>query len=122
MELECKLIEKHKVVQVGHNNKDKLGYVVKTKGNYPNDVYIETLNAQHIQFMQDTDIGAELIVHFDLRSRSWTSPKGEVKWFSSITAWKAEKNGNADGFASAPLSNNTPIEQPSDDSDTGLPF
>jgi hypothetical protein len=35
-----------------------------------------------------------MTVSFNLRGREWTSPKGEVKYFNSLEAWKIEK-GNA---------------------------
>lgn len=35
-------------------------------------------------------IGTRVKVHFNIRGRAWTSPSGEVKYFSSLDAWKVE--------------------------------
>ena len=35
-------------------------------------------------------IGTRVRVHFNLRGRAWNSPSGELKYFSSIDAWKIE--------------------------------
>lgn len=35
-------------------------------------------------------VGNQVKVHFNLRGRAWTSPSGEVKYFSSLDAWKVE--------------------------------
>ena len=36
--------------------------------------------------------GDEINVHFNLKGRKWTDPKGEVKYFNSLQAWKLEGN------------------------------
>lgn len=91
MEIEGKLTEKHPVVQVGANSKDKMTFVIKSKGTYPKDVYFETFNAGLISFIGDTNLETEILVQFDISSRTWTK-KGttEAKWFTSAMAWKAE--------------------------------
>jgi hypothetical protein len=35
-------------------------------------------------------IGNQVRVHFNLRGRAWTSPSGEVKYFTSLDAWRIE--------------------------------
>jgi hypothetical protein len=35
-------------------------------------------------------IGNQVRVHFNLKGRGWTSPSGEVKYFSSLDAWRIE--------------------------------
>jgi len=41
------------------------------------------------------NIGDEMTVSFNLRGREWTSPKGEVKYFNSLEAWRIEKGATA---------------------------
>jgi hypothetical protein len=54
---------------------------------------------QHISFQLTQDkcnlidaiaVGSEIKVHFNLRGREWTSPKGEVKYFNTLEAWRIE--------------------------------
>jgi len=59
---------------------------------------------QHISFQLTQDkcalldafnIGDEMTVSFNLRGREWTSPKGEIKYFNSLEAWRLEKGAGA---------------------------
>jgi hypothetical protein len=34
--------------------------------------------------------GERVRVHFNLKGRGWTSPSGEVKYFTSLDAWRIE--------------------------------
>ena len=46
-------------------------------------------------------IGTRVRVHFNIRGRAWSSPSGEVKYFSSLDAWKIEF---IDGVSEQPAS------------------
>lgn len=55
--------------------------------------------AQHISFQLTQDkcglidaiaVGSTIKVHYNLRGREWTSPKGEIKYFNTIEAWRIE--------------------------------
>jgi hypothetical protein len=35
-------------------------------------------------------VGEEITVSFNLKGREWTSPKGEVKYFNTLEAWKVQ--------------------------------
>ena len=57
---------------------------------------------QHISFQLTQDkcnlvdsigLGSEIKVHFNLRGREWTSPKGEIKYFNTLEAWRIETIG-----------------------------
>ncbi len=54
-------------------------------------------------------IGTRVRVHFNIRGRAWTSPKGELKYFSSLDAWKIEP---IDGVSEQPVADpqQAPIE------------
>lgn len=60
------------------------------------DNYPQTLIFQLIQdkceILDEYEEGEEVLVHFNLKGREWTSPKGETKWFNSLEAWRLEKN------------------------------
>lgn len=54
---------------------------------------------QHISFILTQDKcglldkyseGDEIKVHFNLRGREYTNPKGEVKYFNSLEAWRID--------------------------------
>ena len=65
---------------------------------------------QHISFQLTQDkcglidqykIGDEIKVHFNLRGREWTSPKGEIKYFNTLEAWRLEGGASAGATASS---------------------
>jgi hypothetical protein len=57
--------------------------------------------------------GQEVEVSFSLKGREWTSPQGQVKYFSTIEGFAI----SAQGSAPAPVSTSTPSA-----SDEDLPF
>ena len=65
---------------------------------------------QHISFQLTQDkcslidqynVGDELKVHFNLRGREWTSPKGEIKYFNTLEAWRIEGGNSGSSNASS---------------------
>ena len=65
---------------------------------------------QHISFQLTQDkcglidsykIGDEVKVHFNLRGREWTSPKGEIKYFNTLEAWRLEGGAAASSNSSS---------------------
>lgn len=69
------------------------------------DKYPQTLIFQLIQdkceILDEYEEGEEVLVHFNLKGREWTSPKGEVKWFNSLEAWRLEKNMDQSAYEEA---------------------
>ncbi|ELR72349.1 hypothetical protein C900_01631 [Fulvivirga imtechensis AK7] len=67
----------------------------------------------------------EVDVYFNLKGRKWTDPKGEVKYFNSLQAWKIEGAGNAQS-APPPSTDNgmDQMEEPGwvSEGDDDLPF
>ncbi len=65
---------------------------------------------QHISFQLTQDkcglidqynVGDEIKVHFNLRGREWTSPKGEIKYFNTLEAWRIEGGAAAKNSSSS---------------------
>lgn len=46
--------------------------------------------------------GEVVEVYFNLRGRKWTDPKGEVKYFNSLQAWKIQQGESYDTPANEP--------------------
>lgn len=70
---------------------------------------------QHISFQLTQDkcslldqynVGDEIKVHFNLRGREWTSPKGEIKYFNTLEAWRIEGGAAAKNSSSSSSSMN----------------
>ena len=60
-----------------------------------NPTYPELLKFEMIQdkcdLLNDYQKDEEVEVHFNLKGRKWTDPKGEDKYFNSLQAWRIDK-------------------------------
>ena len=107
-------------VQVSDSFK-KREFVIKTNDKYPQLVKFE-LTQDNCDQISGFKEGENIVVHFNIRGREWTSPKNEVKYFVSLNAWRLEKDQ-----ATAPATTETPFqsadsEPPSDSFADKLPF
>ena len=85
---------------------------------------------QHISFQLTQDkcslldqynVGDEIKVHFNLRGREWTSPKGEIKYFNTLEAWRIE-GGNAASKSSSNAMNDVASTFTAASQEDDLPF
>jgi len=71
-----------------------------------NPQYPEYLKFEMIQdkcaLLDGLKVGDKVNVHFNLKGRKWTDPKGEVKYFNSLQAWKFETESNAQAPTTPP--------------------
>ena len=68
---------------------DKKTCLVKTSGEYPQEIEIEfTGNKEHMlnQFAE----GMGVLINVNIKSRKWTNPQGVDKYFTSLSGWKIE--------------------------------
>lgn len=56
-------------------------------GKYPQTILFQ-LTGDRCEVLDDFQEGQTVEVEFNLRGREWTSPKGEVKFFNTLDAWK----------------------------------
>ncbi|MFT6783507.1 MAG: hypothetical protein ACJA1A_003447 [Saprospiraceae bacterium] len=92
---------------------------------YPEYLKMELIQT-NCQQLDSFKVGDEIAVSFNLKGRKWTDPKGIVKYFNSLQAWRIETKS---GTTSSTPSNNAPMPAPSDEwmkedfsSDEDLPF
>ena len=86
-------------------------YVLETGGQYPKKVCFNLFGDSIEKF--NVGIDDEIKVSCDIESREYNG-----RWFTTIRAWKVEKEAVAAG--QAPMVNNAPTTPAGDD--TGLPF
>lgn len=91
--LQGKLTEKLELEKINTQKGEmlKMRFVIQTPGQYGKPVCFETLNNNVITFMTDTKIGTEVEVKFDVSSREYTDKNGKKGYFTSVTAFGAEK-------------------------------
>lgn len=57
---------------------------------YPEFIKFELIQSNCDQ-LDSIEVGDEVSVNFNLKGRKWTDPKGEVKYFNSLQAWRIDK-------------------------------
>lgn len=123
-EVEGKLHKKFDTAQVTQTFK-KRELVVELDGAYPQFVSFQ-LTQDRCGILDDYNENERIKVSFDLRGREWTSPKGEVKYFNTLNAWKLEKPAATQNNNSAPMPEEGAFpaakEEQSFDENDDLPF
>ena len=88
MDIKAKLLEKSETTNVTASFK-KREFVVEYAENpqYPEFVKFELIQDK-CDLLDNVQVGQEIEIHFNLKGRKWTDPKGEVKYFNSLQAWR----------------------------------
>ena len=103
-------------------------FVVTIDGDsqYPQDIELQAAN-EKCDALNTFAVGSDVTVSFNLRGREWKSPQGEMKYFTTLDAWRidagtAPKSNPTSKGAATPAAipaNQTPVSvAPNDD----LPF
>jgi len=71
----------------------KRDFVVELADNprYPQYVLFQ-LTGDRCEAIDGFSVGDEVGVEFSLRGREWTSPSGEVRYFTSLDVWGVERS------------------------------
>ena len=127
MEVKAK-IEKIFATQQVTQSFRKREFVVEFAENpqYPEFVKFEMIQDKCDQLDQFSE-GQTISISFNLKGRKWTDPKGEVKYFNTLQAWRIAPESQNEPApikgdqAPPPAANDEPDWLASDDSDD-LPF
>lgn len=87
---------------------------------YPQTILFQ-LTQDRCPLIENVNVGDEVTVHFQLKGREWTNPKGEVKVFNSLDVFKVERANNnsmPENVSEPNFNNETLVPTPDDD----LPF
>lgn len=76
--------------QVTFGKTQKKSLILTTEDRYPQTLEIEFLNDK-INVLQGYDQGEKVEIGINIRGREWTSPKNEVKYFTSLSGWKIDR-------------------------------
>ena len=132
MDIKGKLLEKSETANVTASFK-KREFVVEFAENpqYPEYVKFELIQDKcdliTYQLIRHSQAPQEIEVHFNLKGRKWTDPKGEVKYFNSLQAWRILPVGAQAATGSSPSGEAPPpAEEPewlsASSEDDDLPF
>ena len=131
MNIKGKLLEKYDTQNVTDSFR-KREFVIEFAENpqYPEFVKFELIQANCEQ-LDGFNPGQEINISFNLKGRKWNDPKGGVKYFNSLQAWKLERvhevsNANNPGSSNESQDNLNPPEwltnNPAPSADDDLPF
>ena len=59
-------------------------------GRYPQQVLFQ-LTGDRCELADELSEGQSVTLHFNLRGREWTSPKGEVRYFNTLEVWRLQQ-------------------------------
>lgn len=81
----------------------KREFVVEIADNpkYPQKVQFQA-TGDRCSLLDRVSVGDTVKIEFDLRGREWRSPKGEIKHFNSLDAWKIDVTIRAPGAHNSP--------------------
>lgn len=79
-------------VQVSATFRKRLAVIETVDGTYKETIPVELVQDK-CELLDNFTIGQEVAVAYNLKGRAWTNPQGEVKYFTSIQAWKIEATG-----------------------------
>jgi len=65
----------------------KREFVIQTEDKYPQLILLQ-LTQDNCPLLSDYNVGDAIDVDINIRGREWTSPKGEVKYFNTLEAWR----------------------------------
>lgn len=91
MVIEGKLLEKFETQNVT-NTFRKREFVIEYAENpqYPEFVKFELIQ-NNCEQLDQLNVGDTISINFNLKGRKWTDPKGEVKYFNSLQAWRIDQ-------------------------------
>lgn len=120
MTIDGKLIEKSETQDISDSFK-KREFVVEYAENpqYPEYLKFELVQS-NCQQLDQFNVGDMLNISFNLKGRKWTDPKGNVKYFNSLQAWRLESQGN--NTSAPPQSDDTGWMKEDFSGDDDLPF
>lgn len=108
MEITGTIIEIFAEQVVGSNNFKKREFVLKTEGQYPQEIKFQAVQDK-TTILNFVKKGDNVLVKFNLGGQSWTNKEGVKNWFNSLNAWRIEKVGGAENAKSVDPTDNMPF-------------
>ena len=125
MEVSGKIKVLKETQTVGTSGFKKREVVIRTEEQYPQPLMIE-LTQDKTNLIDAYKVGDNVTISINIRGREWTSPKGEVKYFTSLQGWRIQGAQAAQPTAAStpPPSFDAPGKPDfsTDEADDDLPF
>lgn len=115
MDLTGKIYEIFEPYTKGNFTKREFVILDDSNDKFPQHIKFELVQDK-INLIDDFTKGDVVKVHFTIKGREWTNPKGEKVYFLSLGAWKIESAGNGNSSGDAPVEDFPPV------GDDDMPF
>lgn len=122
MEITGKLVEIFDTVQINDSFR-KREFVVEYSDNsqYPEYIKFE-LFQDKAEMIDSYKVGEEVEVAFNLKGRKWNDPKGGVKYFNTLQAWRLSKKSAEQAKSDSSAPTDEPEWLSDQDDENVLPF
>jgi len=109
--------------RIDTGNFSKRDVVIRTDEQYPQDISIQ-FTQDKCDILDAYKVGETVTIAYNLRGKlgGWTNPQGEVKYFSTIQAWRIQRPAGAAAPAQAPPANAAPAAQVYKHTDTFITY
>lgn len=111
MEIRAKLVEIMNTIKVS-DKFQKREFVVEyvpEKSQYQEYLKFEIVQDK-CEMLDAFKVGESVEIHFNLKGRKWTNPKGETVYFNSLQAWRIKKISDQSNKDSSPDIENLPFD------------
>lgn len=108
MEVTGEIKVKGETQTFGNNGFQKRQLVIKTDEQYPQFISIDFVKDK-CSLLDKYNLEDNVTVSINLGGREWTNPKGEVKYFNSVTGWRIEKTEKAEPIPAEPIPDDLPF-------------
>lgn len=121
MQIKAKLLEIFESQKVTDTFK-KREFVVEYVENpqYPEFLKFELIQDK-CELLDKLSSGQEIEIHFNLKGRKWTDPKGGIKYFNTLQAWKISAE-DSQTTVRQPMDKTPVSDEPPPYMDSDVPF
>jgi len=109
MDLTGKILEIQDEQQISAKFRKRSMILETTEDQFPQTFEIE-FTQDRGQLLEKWRVGQQVIISINLKGRKWTSPKNEVRYFSSINGWRIQPSDEnttvSGGYKPGPASSN----------------
>ena len=99
-QLQGKLIKINDTRQVSDKFAIREFVVEESSSQYPQLIQMQVTQDKCV-LLDGFTLGQDVSINFNIKGREWTSPAGDVKYFTTLEAWKLEASGSPEAMGRA---------------------
>lgn len=98
--LQGKLIKRNDAKQVSDKFTIREFVIEDSSTQYPQLIQMQ-LTQDRVDILDSFQLGENVSVSFNIKGREWTSPQGDIRYFTTLEAWKIDSMNSSEAMASA---------------------